>query len=174
MRKTWNGASWRRLGLLLAVWMALAAQAEPPSSTLPGRKPDSKEPWGVFLGRAAHFAIGRQYQAQHLGHSVFLDPVPLSTIVAEGKLGDPKRLPEFVGRLRPDITDTKARVLFEIKPDNVEGRTEARIQAGRYLTALNAAIYPHPRFTGGTDFDGSLFLDFEKGGALWQLSLIHI
>nr|WP_239578359.1 hypothetical protein [Archangium primigenium] len=99
-----------------------------------------------------------------------MDPVPLSTIVEKSKLGDPNRLPEFVGRLRPDITDTKARVLFEIKPDNAEGRAEARLQAGRYLEALNAAIEPHPPFTGGTGFDGSLFLDFEQGGALWQLS----
>lgn len=85
-------------------------------------------------------------------------------------MGDPRRVPEFVGRLRPDITDTSARVLFEIKPDNGVGREEARIQAGRYLAALNAAVDPHKPFVGGTAFDGSLFLDFEEGGALWQLS----
>ncbi|WP_434390669.1 hypothetical protein [Melittangium boletus] len=50
------------------------------------------------------------------------------------------------------------------------GREEARLQAGRYLAALNAVADPHKPFVGGTAFDGSLFLDFEEGGALWQLS----
>lgn len=166
----WRQTSWRRVTLLLVLGVAFFVQAGPPSSTLPGRKPDSKEPWGVFLGRAAHLAIGRQYRAQYPQNRVFLDPVTLSSIMENAQLGEPERLPEFVRRLRPDITDTSARVLFEIKPDNIVGREEARLQAGRYLAALNAAVDPHKQFVGGTDFDGSLFLDFDKGGALWQLS----
>ena len=43
-------------------------------------------------------------------------------------------------------------------------------QAGRYLAALNAAVEPDKKLTGGTGFEGSLFLEFENGGALWQLS----
>jgi len=35
-------------------------------------------------------------------------------------LGDAERLSEFVRRLRPDITDTNALVLFEIKLDTEE------------------------------------------------------
>ena len=73
-------------------------------------------------------------------------------------------------RLRPDITDTDALVLFEIKPDNEEGRKEGREQAGRYLAALNKAVEPDKKLAGGTGFEGSLFLEFENGGALWQLS----
>jgi hypothetical protein len=163
-------STWRLAGFLLVLVAALGAQAEPPSSTLPGRKPDSKEPWGAFLGRAAHFAIGRQYSVQHPTNAVFLDTVNLSTIVKAGELGDPERLPEFVRRLRPDITDTRALVLFEIKPDNEEGRKEGREQAGRYLAALNEAVEPDKKLAGGIGFDGSLFLEFENGGALWQLS----
>jgi hypothetical protein len=41
-------------GFLLVLVAALGAQAEPPSSKLPGRQPDSKEPWGAFLGKVAH------------------------------------------------------------------------------------------------------------------------
>ena len=169
-RATRTRSTWRLVGFLLVLGVALVAHAEPPSAKLPGRKPDTKEPWGAFLGRAAHFAIGRQYRVQHPVNVVFLDTANLFTIVKDGKLGDPERLSEFVRRLRPDITDTDALVLFEIKPDNEEGRKEGRAQSGRYLTALNAAIETHKQLMGGTGFDGSLFLEFENGGALWQLS----
>ena len=72
--------------------------------------------------------------------------------------------------MRPDITDTRLLVLFEVKPDNEESRREGREQAGRYLAALNEVVTPDKRLTGGTGFEGSLFLEFENGGALWQLS----
>ncbi|WNG55589.1 hypothetical protein F0U59_13020 [Archangium gephyra] len=157
-------------GFLLVLVAAFGAQAEPPSSKLPARKPDSKEPWGAFLGKAAHVALGRAYRVQHPANAVFLDTVNLYDIVGKGKLGNPNRLSEFVRLLRPDITDTSALVLFEIKPDNEEGRKEGREQAGRYLAALNEAVAPDKKLVGGTGFEGALFLEFENGGALWQLS----
>ena len=43
-------------------------------------------------------------------------------------------------------------------------------QAGCYLAALNGVVEPGKKLAGGTGFDGSLFLEFEDGGALWQLS----
>ena len=156
-------------GFLLVLVAALGAQAEPPSSKLPGRKPDSKEPWDAFLGKAAHEAIGLEYRVQHPFNAVFLD-ASLSTIVEKGELGNPKRLSEFARRLRPDITDTDALVLFELKPDNEESRVEGREQAGRYLAALNEAVEPDKKLAGGIGFEGTLFLEFENGGALWQLS----
>jgi hypothetical protein len=162
---------WRLAGLLLVLGVALGAQAEPPSTKLPGRNPDSNEPWGAFLGRAAHRVIGRQYGFEHPSHRVFLDPFEIYEIVEEGRLGDPKRLSEFVRRLRPDITDTKDRVLFEIKPDSEQARKQGREQAGRYLAALNAVVdATGKKFSGGTGFEGSLFVEFENGGALWRLS----
>jgi hypothetical protein len=161
---------WGWVVLLLALGFVLGAQAEPPSFRLPGRKPDSTEPWGAFLGRAAHLAIGRQYRLQNASSLVFLDPATLLTIVRDGRLGNPRHLSEFVRRLRPDITDARALVLFEIKPDNAAGLSEGREQAGRYLAALNEVVESDKKFVGGTGFEGSLFLDFEEGGALWQLS----
>jgi hypothetical protein len=157
-------------GFLLVLVAALGAHAEPPSSKLPGRKPDSREPWDAFLGKAAHMAIGRAYIVQHPTNAVFLDTINLYDIVEKGKLGDPERLPEFVRRLRPDITDTRLFVLFELKPDNEKSRVEGREQAGRYLAALNEAVEPDKKLTGGTGFEGTLFLEFENGGALWKLS----
>ena len=162
-KNTWWAA------VLLVLGLALGAQAQPPSFKLPGRKPDSQEPWGAFLGKAAHWVIGFQYRLENHPNIVFLD-YPLSKIVREGKLGDAERLPEFLRLLRPDVTDTRALVLFEIKPDNEEGLQEARAQAARYLTVLNAAVAPGKQLQGGTDYAGSLFLEFEDGGALWQLS----
>jgi len=163
-------STWGLAGFLLVLVAALGAQAEPPSFKLPGRPPDSKERWGAFLGKAAHVAIGKAYLVQHPSPNVFLDPATLLIIVKRGRLGDPARLSELVKLLRPDITDTEALVLFEIKPDNEESRKEGREQAGRYLAALNAAVDPDKKLTGGTGFEGSLFLEFENGGALWQLS----
>ena len=161
--------TWRLAGFLLVLVAALGARAEPPSSKLPGRQPDSREPWGAFLGKAAHEAIGREYRQQHPSNTVFLD-TNLSTIVERGELGDPERLSKFVRLLRPDITDTFALVLFEIKPDNEASRSEGREQAGRYLAALNEVVEPDKKLAGGTGFEGSLFLEFENGGALWRLS----
>ena len=149
--------------------MALGAQAAPPIK-LPGRKAASREPWDAFLGRAAHVAIGKQYRVQHPKSVVFLDTIELQDIVEKGRLGDPQRLGEFVKGLRPDITDISIQVLFEIKPDHEEGRSQAREQAGRYLAALNMAVEPNKKLKGGTGFEGSLFIEFETGGALWQLS----
>jgi hypothetical protein len=74
---------------LLVLVAALGAQAEPPSSKLPGRKPDSKEPWGAFLGKAAHMAIGRAYIVQHPTNAVFLDNASLSRVVGKGSWGTP-------------------------------------------------------------------------------------
>ena len=162
--------TWRWAGVLLVLVAALAAQAEPPSFKLPGRKPDSREPWGAFLGKAAHLAMGRDYSARHPLNLVFLDTVSLAEILKQGRLGDPNRLSQLVKLLRPDITDTSDRVLFEIKPDDERSRAEGREQAGRYLAALNEAVDPDKKLTGGTGFEGSLFLEFENGGALWRLS----
>ena len=157
-------------GFLLVLLAAIGALAQPPSSKLPGRKPDSKEPWDAFLGKAAHYAIGREYSVQHPSSVVFLDSVNLYKIVEEGELGDPERLSEFVRLLRPDITDTRLLVLFELKPDDEESRSEGRAQAGRYLAALNEAVDPGKQLVGGIGFEGTLFLEFENGGALWKLS----
>jgi hypothetical protein len=71
--------------------------------------------------------------------------------------------------LRPDITDIDAFVLFELKPDDEESRSEGREQVGHYLAALNEAVAPDKKLTGGTGFEGTLFLEFENGGALWKL-----
>ena len=160
---------WKLAGCVLLL-VALGAHAQPPSITLPGRKPDSQEPWGAFLGQAAHFVIGRQYILENPRSRVFLNNIRLSTIMEQGALGDPERLSEFVKALRPDITDTTKLVLFEIKPDTAEGLREGREQAGNYLQALNEAVEPLKRLSGGTGYEGSLFLDFETGGALWRLT----
>ncbi len=107
---------------------------------------------------------------RHPSRVVFLNSVSLAEIVRRGELGDPKRLSELVRLLRPDITDTSARVLFEVKPDDEESREECREQAGRYLAALNKAVDPDKKLVGGIGFEGALFLEFENGGALWKLS----
>lgn len=161
---------WRLASLLLVLGVSLAAEAAPPTIKLPARNPNSTEPWGAYLGRNAHLVIGKQYALQHPFNRVFLDSVDLYTIVEEGEVGDPRRLPEFVRLLRPDITDTVERVLFEIKPDNEQGSKQGREQAARYLAALNSVVKSNKTFSGGTGLDGSLFIEFEDGGVLWQLS----
>lgn len=166
-KRRWN---WSLSALLLVLGVSLGAHSASSFPTLPGRKPHSTEPWGAFLGRAAHFAIGRQYRVQHPSNRIFLNTVGLYDIVERAKLGDPNLLPGFVRLLRPDITDADALVLFEVKPDNEEGLAQGRVQAGRYLAALNAVVEPRKQLLGGTGFEGDLFVEFENGGVLWQLS----
>ena len=61
-------------------------------------------------------------------------------------------------------------MLFEIKPDNEAGLAQGREQAKRYLTALNSAVEPDKKLSGGTGFEGTLFIEFENGRILWKLS----
>ncbi len=162
--------STRLVGFLLLLLATLGAQAEPPATRLPGRQSDSEEPWGAFLGRAAHTAIGNQYRAKYVNNTVFINDISLQKIVESAELGDPERLSKRARLLRPDITDTSIRVLFEIKPDTQTSLREGREQVADYLKALNEVIDPNKTFSGGTGYQSSLFIEFEDGGALWALS----
>jgi hypothetical protein len=135
----------------------------------PGRKPGSKEPWALFLGDAAHEAITHVYGVYHPGNIVYYNSVNIRDIVRQERIGDDSRLQENERKLRPDITDISDRILFEVKPDNEEGLQEGRKQANQYLVALNRTIVSGDGFMGGTDFQGAILLQFERGLRVWRL-----
>jgi hypothetical protein len=147
---------------------------EPPGQPLqghsvPGRKPDSEMPWELFLGNAAHRLIAYMYSVNHPGNQGFYNKDTLAAILRQSGLGDPSRLLPNERELRPDITDTTPRVLFEIKPWNDRGLLEGRQKAQTYLAALNRATSPNRRFSGGTDFRGEILIRFAQGHHIWRL-----
>ena len=135
----------------------------------PGHKPGSKEPWVFFLGNAAHEAITHVYGVYHPANTVYYNSVGIRDIVRRERIGDDSRLLENERKLRPDITDVTDRVLFELKPDNTEGLQEGRVQAKQYLAALNRTIVSGDGFMGGTDFQGAILLQFQRGLRVWRL-----
>ena len=163
-------------GLLLIVTVSAHA-ADPPSdgkprkiTRLPGRNADSNEPWGAFLGKAAHLAIAHVYLKDHPDNDVFHNTIRILDIMRQPNIGDPSLLLREERDLRPDITDTCDRVLFEIKPDTATGPAEGRAQAQLYLRALNRALVSGRKFVGGTGLQGAHLIQFEAGLYVWQLS----
>jgi hypothetical protein len=137
---------------------------------VPGRNPDSRMPWQLFLGGASHRLIAYIYGVRHPINRVHYNGVTLKDIITEGGLGDATLLLPDEFKKCPDITDVTRRVLFEIKPWHEQGLQEGREKARMYLAALNRATLSGKRFTGGTDFHGEILIRFARGQYIWRLA----
>ncbi|WP_224250240.1 hypothetical protein [Hyalangium gracile] len=136
---------------------------------VPGRRPDSQAPWEFFLGNAAHRLIAYMYKVNHPGRLAYFNTKTLADILATSGVGDPSRLLPHERYLRPDITDTSALSLFEIKPWGDRGLMEGRQEVRTYLTAVNRAVVAGTSFIGGTGFQGQLLIRFARGQYIWRL-----
>jgi hypothetical protein len=151
-----------------------AAGGAPPGApsqgyNVPGRNPDSEEPWKLFLGNAAHRLIAFMYGTNHPGNKTYYNTEPLKRILTKAGLGNTSRLLPEEQEFRPDITDVTEFSLFEIKPWNDRGLNEGRQEATLYLAALNRAAAPSASFSGGTDFQGEILIRFARGQFIWRL-----
>ena len=136
---------------------------------VPGRKPDSEMPWELFLGSAAHRIIAYSYRVRHPQSRGFYNKVPIARILEETGLGNVSRLRQNEVNLRPDITDTTLRRVFEIKPWNDRGLMEGRQDVQAYLVALNRPLTPNEGFLRGVDFQGEILIRFAQGQYIWRL-----
>ena len=136
---------------------------------VPGRSPDSQMPWEFFLGNAAHRLIAYMYRVRHPGNRVFFNNKTILEIMREARLGDESKLLPSDQELRPDITDSYQRYVFEIKPWNDQGLQAGRLQLQLYLAALNRPLPMGKPFTGGFDFDGEVLIRFARGQYIWRL-----
>jgi len=136
---------------------------------VPGRKPDSEMPWELFLGSAAHRLIAYTYRVRHPQSRGFYNKVSIARILEETGLGDVSRLLPNEINLRPDITDTTLRCVFEIKPWNERGLLEGRQEVQAYLAALNRPLPPTEGFLRGVDFQGEILIRFAQGHYIWRL-----
>jgi hypothetical protein len=136
---------------------------------VPGRNPNSRMPWELFLGNASHRLIAYIYGVRHPSNKIYYNRETLHAILRGGRLGDTSRLRPDERDLCPDISDTSSRCLFEIKPWNEQGLQEGRQKAQTYLAALNRAILVGSLFTGGTDFHGEILVRFARGQYIWRL-----
>jgi len=175
----------RLMGTVLIMTLAGLAHAEPSSSRpsvcgdltshglqgykVPGRKPDSQMRWELFLGNASHRLIAYIYRTRHPTHTVFYNKHSLKSILEKQDIGDWSLLLENELEMRPDILDTTTRVLFEIKPHHEQGQQEGLRKAQMYLLALNRAVSPNDRFSGGKAFEGEILIQFAKGQYIWRL-----
>ena len=136
---------------------------------VPGRNPDSRMPWKLFLGGASHRLIAYMYGLRHPTNRVYNNNKPVAVIIAETGIGKASLLLPDEGKKCPDIADVTRRVLFEIKPWHERGLEEGREKARMYLAALNRTILVGKRFTGGTDFHGEILIRFARGQYIWRL-----
>jgi hypothetical protein len=137
---------------------------------VPGRKPDSQVPWELFLGNASHRFIAYIYRTRHPTNKVYYNKDTIKRILAEEGLGDWSLLSEEELTLRPDITDTNAARIFEVKPHNERGLQEGIQKVQTYLHALNRTIMtPARRFSGGKSFEGEILIHFAQGQYIWRL-----
>ncbi|HZH15093.1 MAG TPA: hypothetical protein VE057_12135 [Archangium sp.] len=161
-------------GVLLAMSDVPAAGGHSPGPAVqgynvPGRKPDSQMPWEFFMGNASHRLIAFKYGVSHPMSRLYCNNAPIKTIIEEGGLGDTSHLLPDELLIRPDIADVSLRKLFEIKPWHERALQEGRVEARKYLAALNRTIRDGKRFTGGTDFHGEILIRFAKGQYIWRL-----
>jgi hypothetical protein len=136
---------------------------------VPGRNPDSRMPYQLFLGGAAHRLIAYMYGVRHPTSRVYYNNKSIAVIVAETGIGKASLLLPDEGRKCPDIADVTNLVLFEIKPWHEQGLQEGREKARMYLAALNRTLLVGKRFTGGTDFHGEILIRFARGQHIWRL-----
>jgi hypothetical protein len=126
-------------------------------------------PWEFFLGSAAHRLIAYMYEVEHSQIIGFYNKVPIAKILEEMGMGDLSRLLPGEGNLRPDITNTTFRRVFEIKPWNDRGLKEGRQKVREYLAALSRVVPPGEGFLPGTDFQGEILIRFTQGQYIWRL-----
>ncbi|HZI06419.1 MAG TPA: hypothetical protein VEZ71_20470, partial [Archangium sp.] len=136
---------------------------------VPGRNPDSRMPWQLFLGGASHRLIAYRYGVNHPDTRAYFNKEPIAAILGDTGIGRASLLLPDERKLCPDITDITRRVLFEIKPWHEQGLLEGREEARTYLAALNRTLLDGRRFTGGTDFHGEILIRFARGQYIWRL-----
>ncbi|HYO69723.1 MAG TPA: hypothetical protein VEU33_26970 [Archangium sp.] len=136
---------------------------------VPGRNPDSRMPWQLFLGGASHRLIAHMYGVNHPDTRAYYNKESIAAIIGETGIGTASLLLPDERKLCPDITDITRRVLFEIKPWHEQGLLEGREEARIYLTAMNRTLLAGRRFTGGTDFHGEILVRFARGQYIWRL-----
>jgi RHS repeat-associated protein len=132
------------------------------------RRPGN-QPWAFFMGYSAHRLIAYHYQYNHPNDDSFFNNVSLKTILSTTRTGDASKLTPAEADLKPDITNTTTREVFEIKPWNDEGLKEGRKQVTGYVDALNRAAPPNQQFRKGTDYGGELQIQFAGGRLVWRL-----
>jgi hypothetical protein len=136
---------------------------------VPGRNPDSRMPWELFLGGASHRMIAYMYGVNHPTSRAYYNNKSIQFILENVKLGDTSLLLPNERKVCPDITDITRLMLFEIKPWHEQGLREGREEARAYLAALNRTILIGKRFTGGTGFHGEILVRFARGQYIWRL-----
>ncbi|MFL5358099.1 hypothetical protein [Archangium sp.] len=136
---------------------------------VPGRKPDSQQPFELFLGNASHVLIAYIYGTRHPTNDVYYNTSSISSILRDRRIGNWSALSEKEGRMRPDITDVSTRELFEIKPYHEKGLQEGLQEVKTYLLALNRTLQPRDVFSAGRGFEGETLIQFSQGQYIWRL-----
>lgn len=147
----------------------------------PGRP--GNQPFMWFLGISAHRLIAYNYLGKHLEEQqgIYANYFTIATILTDSGLGDPSRLNATEQGLKPDITNTDAREVFEIKPWNQAGLEAGRRQEAAYLDALNKGMGVPPGgrgnrgparypFLKGIDEKGQMAVQFHGGRMVWRLT----
>ncbi|HEX8110983.1 MAG TPA: SpvB/TcaC N-terminal domain-containing protein [Kofleriaceae bacterium] len=124
----------------------------------------------LFLGISAHVLIAKDYERKHGNDLSFYNYKTLRTILEISRAGDPKNLKVEDQHLKPDITNTTIREVFEAKPWNKQGIKKGWKEVNRYLAGLNDAAPKNAQFKLGTGHSGEILVRFANGVPGWKLS----
>ncbi len=127
------------------------------------------QPWQWFMGLAAHRMIAYHYRQNYPDDTAYFNFISLANILRLSGAGDPDLLKPRERALRPDITNTTTREVFEIKPFNDQGRIDGRREVKQYLDALNRAAPANAQFRLGIGESGELGIMFRGGRVGWRL-----
>ncbi len=134
--------------------------------TVKGRP--GNQPMNFHMGNAAHNAIGTHYQNSHGGKiMVRINTVSITAIVRA--IGGTEALlrPDEALR-RPDITDLRANVVFEIKSSRPGQLEEGRADVAANIAGINRSL-PPALFKHGTGFTGDVWVRFDLSMRWWRL-----
>ncbi|MCY1081870.1 hypothetical protein [Archangium lansingense] len=126
-------------------------------------------PWNLFLGNASHRLIAYIYGTRYPTSVVFYNNTSIKPILDRTGMGDSSLLPEHELKMRPDITDTTALVVFEIKPSSETGLQDGIQKIQTYLLALNRTVTLADKFSAGKGFEGEILIQFAQGQHIWRL-----
>lgn len=157
-----------------AVFLGDTVGASPPCDasgpegyTTDGRPGD--KPWQLHMGSSAHKVIANHYQLTHPPLKDIVTNFATVTSIVTTAGGKPALLLPGEQLLKPDITNIRERLVFEIKPSGPDNLTAGQTAVTRYVTAMNRAMPPTDPFARGMGYEGELWVKFAGGAKVWRL-----
>ena len=117
------------------------------------------------------YDIANEYRMNYFAERgpIFTNDTPVESIL-KNTGGDPSKLTDKQKALKPDITNTGYREVFEVKPDSPQQLAAGKSQVNSYRDALNAGMPGNRQYVLGIDFSGEGKMVFSGGKYVYRLT----